>query len=116
MNVVEHEHERLGRRQEPEQLAHCAVHAIALVLQRLAPAFGGSYQRWKDMRELRTRVVAQELQAARLEPLQVLVDCVHKHPEGQVPLQLRSAARKHEVTALLATRASSASRRVFPIP
>jgi hypothetical protein len=53
------------------------------------------------MRELRTRVAVEELQAARIKPLQVLIECVHEHPERQVPLQLRPAARKHEVTAVL---------------
>ena len=42
----------------------------------------------------RTGVVVQELQAARLEPLQVLVERVDEHPEGQVTLQLRGSARK----------------------
>src|SRR5215217_5910068 len=52
------------------------------------------------MGELRAHVAIQELQAARLEPLDVLIECIHEHPEGQVTLQLRCAAREHELATL----------------
>src|SRR5438552_17158650 len=57
-------------------------------------------ERRQNMGELRTDVAIQELQAARLEPLDVLIECIHEHPEGQVTLQLRCAAREHELATL----------------
>jgi hypothetical protein len=41
------------------------------------------------VRELGTNVVAECLEATRLKPLDVLVERVNEHPEGQISLEFR---------------------------
>jgi hypothetical protein len=89
VKIVEHEHQRPARRQSLEQLAHRAVTSVALVRERcltgwLEPREGG-----KDERQLATNIVVECLEATRLEPRDVLVECVDEHPEGQISLKLR---------------------------
>ena len=49
------------------------------------------------MRELGTNVVVECLEATRLKPLDVLVERVDEHPEGQVSLELRCRPVEHEL-------------------
>ena len=51
------------------------------------------------MRELDTSVVVECLEATRLEPLDVLVERVDEHPEGQVSLELRCRPIQDELAA-----------------
>ena len=64
VEVVEHEHERLRRREPLEQRAHGAVAAIALVLERDLAAARERRQRREDVRELGLDVVVE-----RREPI-----------------------------------------------
>ena len=84
MEVVEHEHERLGRRQPLEQLAHRAVAAVALVLERRPPAAS----RTEPARERRARARCERRRRAprgdAAVAREVLVERVDEHPERQV--------------------------------
>ncbi len=64
VEVVEHEHERLRRRELLEQRTHRAVAAIALVLERRRTAAGECRQRREDVSELRPDVVVQSVRRA----------------------------------------------------
>jgi hypothetical protein len=107
VEVVEHEHEWLGRGESFEQLAHRPVAAVALVLKRSAAGRREPRQRGKDVRELGTNVVFECLEAARLKPLDVLVERVDEHPEGQISLKLRCRPVEDELPTLV-----SASRKL----
>ena len=97
MDVVEHEHERLGRRQSFEQLAHRAGGAIALVRKHRAGCSGKSRQRRKDRGELGTHVILERVEAMRLKSLDVFVERIDEYPERQVALELRCGSRKYQV-------------------
>ena len=99
MQVVEHEHERLLRREQLQQLAHRAMAAVALVLERhLAPA-GERRQRREDERQLSPHLVVQRVEPVGREPFRVLLDRVHEHPERHVSLELRRRPDEHEMPA-----------------
>ena len=97
MDIVEHEHERLGGREALEQLPHGAMRAVALVLERSLARFGELGQRRQHPSELGAHIVVERLQAARIEPRHVLVEGVHEHPEGQIRFELGRAARQHDL-------------------
>ena len=117
MQVVEHQHERLGRGEQLEQLAHGAVAAVALVLQRRRPRAPRPRATGSTCAELGADVVVERVEPPRLEPLDVLVERVDEDPERQVALELRRASRRARgARARRRARPSSASRRVLPIP
>ena len=89
VEVVEHEHERSGRGESFEQLAHRAMASVALVLEHSCAVCREPRERRKDVSELGTNVVSKCLEATRLKPLDVLVKRIDEHPEGQVSLELR---------------------------
>ena len=116
VDVVEHEHERLGRRQSFEQLAHRARGAVALVRKHRAGCSGKSRERRKDRGELGTDVIVERVEAMRLESLDVFVERIDEYPERQVPLELRRGSQSTRCPSASARAASSARRRVLPIP
>ncbi len=81
MEVVEHEHERLCRRELLEQRPHCTVAAVALVLERHFALVGERRQRREDVRELGSHVVVERGEAIRLDPSHVLVERIHEDGE-----------------------------------
>ena len=88
VEVVEHQHQRRGRSESLEQLAHRAVGSIALVLKHGSAGCLEPSQRGKHVRELATDVVIQGLEARRRKALDVLIERVDENPERQVPLEL----------------------------
>ena len=96
VEVVEHEHERLGGRELFEQLPHRAVGPVALVHGGLgaprpeSPATGSTCPS-----PARTQRPAVE--APRIEALDVLVERVDEDPERQVLLELRPRSGEHDV-------------------
>jgi len=114
VEIIEHEHERSGGRQEPEQLADSAVGSVALVLQwrrSVAEVLG---HRRQDMGQLNAQILVQGCEQAWVEPLDVRIECVHEHPEGQVALLLRCPARQNEQTPVI--RAASQLRKQTGLP
>jgi hypothetical protein len=100
LEVVEHEDERLGRREQFEQRANGAMSAVALVLERHAiTAAHEGRKRGKDVGELRTDVPVQRIETLRLESLYVLIERVHKDPERQITFELRGASREDALPA-----------------
>jgi hypothetical protein len=99
VEVVEHEHERLRRRELLEQRAHGAVAAIALVLERHLATARERRQRRKDVRELRLDVVLEGGQPIRSEASHVLVERIDEDRERQVALELGGRAREDEVVS-----------------
>jgi hypothetical protein len=103
VGVVEHEHERVGRRQSFEQLAHRTGGAIALVRKHGSAGRGESRQRRKDRAELGTNVIVERVEATRVKALEVLVERIDEYPEGQVALELRPGSGEYEVPAPVRT-------------
>ena len=69
------------------------------------------------MRERASDVVVERVAAMRLEALEVLVERIDEHPEGQVALELRCGAREHELAARARRVARSSARSgVLPMP
>jgi hypothetical protein len=100
VEVVEHEHERLGRREQLEQCANGTVGAVALVLERHSiTAIGKGRKRGKHVGELGTDVPVQGVEALRLKSLHVLIERVHKDPERQIALELRGASGEDALPA-----------------
>ena len=97
MEVVEHQHQRRGRSESLEQLAHRAVGSIALVLEHGDARCLEPSQRGKHVRELATDVVVEGLETRRRKALDVLVERVDEHPERQVSFELRGRAVENEV-------------------
>jgi hypothetical protein len=97
VEIVEHQHERRGRRESLEQLAHSAISAIPLVQGHSSAGCLEPCQRGKHVRELATNVVVHRLEATRRKPLDVLVERVDEHPERQVSLELRCRPAENEV-------------------
>ena len=58
-------------------------------------------ERREDGRQLRPDLQAELVEALRLEPADVLVECVDEDPEREILLELRRRARQHEVTAFV---------------
>ena len=97
MEVIENEHERLGRREQLEQLPDGAVSAVALVLEsRPITVASERGKRGKDAGELRTDVPVQGIETVRLESLDVLVERVHEDPERQITLEFRGRSGEDE--------------------
>ena len=92
MEVVEHEHERLPRRELLEQLPHSAVAAVALVLERHLALGRERRQRGEHVRELRPHVVVESGEATLFEALHELVERIHEDREGQVAFELGRGA------------------------
>ena len=101
MQIVEHEHERLRRREPVEQRPHGTVAAIALVLGRGLAAARTRRQRWEDVRELGLDVIVEHREPFRFQALHVLVQRIHEDRERQVALELGCRPRKDEIAALL---------------
>ena len=117
VEIVEHEHERLRRCELLEQRAHRAVAAVALVLERHRVVGCERGQRREDVRELRPHVVVEAREPVRVEPSHVLVQRIDEDRERQVALELRARSRRARACPRASARAaSSASRRVLPMP
>ena len=116
VDVVEGEHERLGGRQPLDQLAHGAVRAVALVLRDGAAARRWIRERRQHVREFAAHLIAQGRHEPRVQSGDVLVEGVDEDPERQVALQLGCAAAETDAPQASARLASSANRRVLPIP
>ena len=104
MEVVEHQDERLDAGELLQQLAQRAVGPIALVAKHRSARGGRQVERGQHLGELGADVVAQGVEAAGLEPLDVLVERVHEDPEGQVALELRRPSRQHELAGRVGAR------------
>jgi hypothetical protein len=96
MEVIEDEHQRLGRREPLKQLAHRPVDPIPLDLKCRATTNDKRGQGGKDLAELGAHVVVETMQPARLKASDVVVERVHEHPERQVALLLRPASSEHQ--------------------
>ena len=116
MQVVEHEHERLRRREPLEQRAHRAVAAVALVLERDARPPASAVSEGKTCASSARTSSSSARERLGLEPAHVLVERVDEDGERQVALELGGRAGEDEVPARVGARASSASSRVLPMP
>ena len=101
VDVVEDEHERPRRCEELQQLADCAVAAVALVLGGGRAARVEAGERGEDGRKLRPDLWLELVEAPRLDAADVLVEGVDEDPERQLLLELRRRARQHEVIAFV---------------
>ena len=93
VEVVEAEHERLGRGERLQQSSHGAVGAVTFRgdgVGRLGA------DRRQHMRQLGPHVVLQPVEPARLDGLHVLVQGVDEDAERHLVLQLGCAAGEHE--------------------
>jgi hypothetical protein len=77
--------------------------AVALVLEDGRAAVPVAGEGREDVRELRARGLVEGLEAAGLEPLDVLVERIDEDPEGQLALELRGACREHEPALVVGT-------------
>jgi hypothetical protein len=100
VEVVEHEHERLGGRELFEQLPDRTVGPVALVHGGLSGP-GRSGQRRQHLSEPGPHQIVQPIEAARVEALDVLVERVDEDPERQVLFELRACARQDCVAPVL---------------
>jgi hypothetical protein len=98
VEVVEHEHERLGGREVLEQRAHGAMAPVALVLERDLATARERRQGREDVRKLGPNVVVEDGETIRSEPSQVLVERVDEDRERQIALELGRRAQKDEVS------------------
>ncbi len=98
VEVVEHEYDRLRAREQLQQLAHCAVAPVPLVLKRHILSGRERRQRRKDHRQFGSDVIGERGEPPRLEPLDVLVESVYEDPERQVLLELRSRAGEDQMS------------------
>ena len=101
VQIVQHEHERPVVRQQLEQLANGAITPVALVGTRDALHGVLSRQRGEHGCEVVAHIVGEPREALRLEPSQVVVECVDEDPERQVALELGGGAGEHELAALV---------------
>ncbi len=100
VEVIEHEHERLRRRELLEQRAHRAVAAVALVLERRARARSRAWiARGRRARAPSGRHRRGLRGESGSSPLDVLVERIDEDRERQVSLELRRRAREDEVPA-----------------
>src|SRR5438067_10483991 len=60
-------------------------------------------QRRQDMRELHLHVVVENRQLVRVDPCDVLIQCMHEDRERQVALELGCGPRQNQVPAQLGT-------------
>jgi len=111
VHVVKQQHERLGHRERLEQLPDAALDAVALVS---APRLHAVCQRWEDPCEVGDQLLVERVAATRLERLQVFVEGVHEHPERKLALQLRSAAREHEMALPVRARGQLGQQACLP--
>jgi hypothetical protein len=88
MKIVEDEHHWFRCGERLEKLSNRAVSSVALILECNAMLLRADGDGREDDRELCTYVFVQELDLMGLECLDVLVDRVDKHPEGQIALEL----------------------------
>ena len=102
MQIVEDQNERLRRREQLQQLAHGAVRAVALVLERRPTPVVERDQAREDVRELRPSRTVETAEALWVEAFGVLVECVDEDRERQIPLELRRGACEDELTAPVA--------------
>ena len=97
VDVVEHEHDGLLRREPPEQRAHRPMGPEALVLEpavRHVPA-----GRRQHLRELAGAIADERRDAVGAERGDVVVERGHPDAERQLALELRAAPAQHEVLA-----------------
>ena len=105
VEVVEHEHERLRRREQLEQLAHCAVAAVALVLERRPRPSGERRQRGKDVRELRSARRRRGASSRRgSSPCRYSSSASTKTQKGRSRSSSDARAREHELPARVRAR------------
>ena len=69
---------------------------VALVAERGASGGRREGHRGQDLSQLGSHVLTEGVQAPRLEGLDILVQGVHEHPEGQVALELGRPPRQHQ--------------------
>ena len=100
VEVVEDDGGRPGG-ERLEQRAHRAVRAVALALQGLSPVAPERRQGGEHAGELGEHVVAEALEPAWLQALDVRVDRVDEHAEGQVALELRGRAGQDEMALVV---------------
>ena len=95
VQVVEEKHERLGTCKRFEQPANRAMRAVAVTGARPVD----TRQRREDLGELGERVLVEVGELVRRQALQVLVQRIDEHGEGQLALELGCAPRVHEPAA-----------------
>jgi hypothetical protein len=115
VEVVEHQHERLGGRERLEELAHGGVSSVTVVLWPRG-RLHRTGERGQHVGELGQRLVAEGIRPARFERLDVLVEGVHEHPEGQLALELGSAAGQDEHALRVAALAQLRQKTRLPDP
>ena len=105
MDVVEHEHHGLPRRERLEQRAHCAMRAEALVLEPAERRAAGGGRGRQHARELGQAIPDEPLQALGPQRGDVVIERGHPDAERQLSLHLRATPDQHQVTARLRARA-----------
>ena len=116
VEVVEHEYERPRLREKLEERTHCSVRAIALVLQCDDVRGREPRHRGEDLCELRQDVLVQMLQAIRVEPTQVLVECIDENRERKVSLELRRGSCKDEPALRIGATGELCEQAALPDP
>ena len=99
MQVVEQHDQRLGGGDRLQELSDRPMGAVPRIPARAGPAGGLGAQGRQDVTDLGPRVGIERIQTTRLQPRDVLVECVHEDPERKVALELRRASGQHNVTA-----------------
>ena len=97
MQVVQHEYKRLCPCQKLEEIAYGAVGSVALVIGGRMAAVRERGHRGEYRRELGATLVVQVSESGGRQAADVLVECVCKHPERKILLELRGGTLQHEV-------------------
>lgn len=98
VKVVEDEHQRLGRSQPFEQLAHRTVGPIALTLKDAGAGAPNTGQRGEDVGELGAHLLAETVESSRVDALDVLVEGVDEDPEREVAFELGARSGQDDVS------------------
>jgi hypothetical protein len=97
VEVVEDEHQRLGRSQPFKQLAHRTVGPIALTLNDAGAGAPSVGDRREDMGELGAHLLAETGESLRVDALDVLVEGVDEDPEREVAFELGARSSQDDV-------------------
>jgi hypothetical protein len=90
--------------------------AVALVLERDDVRGRELGHRGEDLREFRQDVLAQTLQAARIEPTQVVIERIDENRERKVSLELRRRTPKDEPSPRIGAARELCEQAALPDP
>jgi hypothetical protein len=100
VQVVQHEHQRVGVRNQPEQLAHGAMSAVALVRDGARRAVAAP-QRGQQLPQLGAQLRGPGGVLVEVLGGHVSVEGVHPDAERQLPLELGGRSGQHDVPPAL---------------